>query len=245
MVCPQCGTLNPDEREHCFRCEHSLSPSRIAEELACRRHPQTPATTECAVCGVPLCDACAIRVADVAYCPDCAAVPGKARSESRKEIVLSPVEMATYRHASFGWRLLAGIIDGCILLSGVVVLALLFWMLTGSPVGVPRAGGSNVLFWLLLLVGAGVFFVGCHISSGQTPGYGATDLLLVCEDGTALSPLDATVRYLISLLSGACLMLGYLWMIWDPEDQTWHDKAAHTIALRTADREEPISAETV
>ena len=28
----------------------------------------------------------------------------------------------------------------------------------------------------------------------------------------------------MSIVSAVVLLLGYLWMLWDPEKQTWHDK---------------------
>src|SRR4051794_38450861 len=112
MVCRQCGTLNPDGREKCFRCEHALTPARTAEEVRCRWHPETPRTADCIVCESPICDVCAIRMEDVAYCPDCAALPGNEPAVTQREKVLSPMEMATYRTAGPGWRFVSGVIDG-------------------------------------------------------------------------------------------------------------------------------------
>jgi uncharacterized RDD family membrane protein YckC len=39
------------------------------------------------------------------------------------------------------------------------------------------------------------------------------------------------VRYLVSILSGLALLLGYFWMLWDPRKQTWQDKAAGTVVV--------------
>jgi uncharacterized RDD family membrane protein YckC len=38
----------------------------------------------------------------------------------------------------------------------------------------------------------------------------------------------AIVRTLMKIVSGLPLCLGYLWMLWDPLGQTWHDKIAGT-----------------
>jgi len=38
-------------------------------------------------------------------------------------------------------------------------------------------------------------------------------------------------RFAMSLVSGLVLLLGYLWMIWDSEKQTWHDKVARTYVV--------------
>jgi uncharacterized RDD family membrane protein YckC len=236
MVCPQCGTLNPDQRERCFRCEHSLAPARVAEEVTCHWHPNAVRAANCSVCGTPVCENCAIRVEDVAYCPDCAALPGEERLAVERGDMLTPLEMATYPLASAGWRLVAGLVDAFIIGSASVIFAFLIWLFTGTPPGLSWTGGINALFWTVILLGAGGFLVGYQVASGQTPGYGATDLLVVEKNGSAITVPAAILRYLVSLLSAACLMLGYLWILWDPDNQTWHDKAAGTVVLRTSER---------
>lgn len=39
-------------------------------------------------------------------------------------------------------------------------------------------------------------------------------------------------RALGSLVSGWVFYLGYLWMIWDSENQTWHDKMVSSVVIR-------------
>ena len=39
-------------------------------------------------------------------------------------------------------------------------------------------------------------------------------------------------RAAMKLVSGAVLGLGYLWMLWDAEKQTWHDKVAKTYVVK-------------
>ena len=46
-------------------------------------------------------------------------------------------------------------------------------------------------------------------------------------------------RQLAKLLSLIPLGLGFWWMLWDPRRQTWHDKIAGTIVVRTSDHGEP------
>ena len=38
----------------------------------------------------------------------------------------------------------------------------------------------------------------------------------------------------MSIVSGLACGLGYLWMLWDPQRQTWHDKAAGTYVVRVS-----------
>ena len=44
--------------------------------------------------------------------------------------------------------------------------------------------------------------------------------------GRSIGYARAFIRWLVSLVSGVVILLGYLWMLWDREKQTWHDKAA-------------------
>jgi uncharacterized RDD family membrane protein YckC len=41
----------------------------------------------------------------------------------------------------------------------------------------------------------------------------------------------AVLRAVVELFSGWILLLGYLWMLWDREKQTWHDKAANSVVV--------------
>ena len=91
--------------------------------------------------------------------------------------------------------------------------------------------------WLvsvLLGIAYHVYFIASP--SGQTPGMRLCRTRAINVD--AGQPIDvraAFVRYIVSLISGMACFLGYLWMLWDPERQTWHDKVARTYVV-------PVSA---
>jgi uncharacterized RDD family membrane protein YckC len=42
------------------------------------------------------------------------------------------------------------------------------------------------------------------------------------------------VRELGRILSAIPFYLGYLWMLWDPEKQTWHDKLVRSVVVPVA-----------
>jgi len=66
-----------------------------------------------------------------------------------------------------------------------------------------------------------------------TPGKLATRLCVVdSESGDTLSIGKCVVRYLGYTLSALPLGLGYLWVIWDPRRQAWHDKLAGSVVVR-------------
>jgi uncharacterized RDD family membrane protein YckC len=51
-------------------------------------------------------------------------------------------------------------------------------------------------------------------------------------DGNPLSFADALVRALVGIFSIAIAFIGALWMLRDPESQTWHDKVAGTYVVK-------------
>jgi uncharacterized RDD family membrane protein YckC len=119
--------------------------------------------------------------------------------------------------ASFGTRLVAVFID----FMAVVVVERLLIALLGA-----------LGFLLALFAGLAYFTYFEGSSSGQTIGKRAMSIRVV--DATNLGPVSpgrAALRYLGRLVSGLALFIGYLWAIWDPESQTWHDKIAATFVV--------------
>jgi len=50
------------------------------------------------------------------------------------------------------------------------------------------------------------------------------------------------LRYLGYILSTLPLLLGFLWVAWDPRRQGWHDKLASTVVIRVPRRDGPPPA---
>jgi uncharacterized RDD family membrane protein YckC len=109
----------------------------------------------------------------------------------------------------------------------------------GLVIGVVRfvvalAIDSNTASGVSLLVSI-VYFTYFHGTTGQTPGDAAVSIRVV--DAATGQPIGfgrAFIRWLVSIVSGVVLLLGYLWMLWDGEKQTWHDKAARTYVVPTS-----------
>ncbi len=82
--------------------------------------------------------------------------------------------------------------------------------------------GGLALF-ALLVSGYYSLFIGRF---GRTIGQRLAGLRVVDEmSGQPIGVLRAFGRFLAAFfLSRWCLFLGYLWMLWDPAKQTWHDK---------------------
>jgi uncharacterized RDD family membrane protein YckC len=97
---------------------------------------------------------------------------------------------------------------------------------------VAGALGLSGLGVLLALALHPLYFVGFWSTSGQTPGYKAAGLQLVKTDGTRPTLGSSIVRYVGWEISKLAFYLGCLWMIWDYQKQTWHDKMARTLVIR-------------
>jgi uncharacterized RDD family membrane protein YckC len=137
---------------------------------------------------------------------------------------------------AFGRRFGAAIIDQVIAYVLGMIAGTCIGFLFGFAAGV-RGGqpveGATVLGPLLAGVAgflAAVLYVGGMVSMcGQTLGKMALGLRVVGPDGGNPGFWRVALREGIGKpISGAVLGLGYLWMLWDGEQQTWHDKIAGT-----------------
>ncbi|MHB8648154.1 MAG: RDD family protein [Thermomicrobiales bacterium] len=68
--------------------------------------------------------------------------------------------------------------------------------------------------------------------NGQAIGKEAMGIRVDARGGQPVSVGMAFARSAMKLVSGAVLLLGYLWMLWDPKKQTWHDKVADTYVVQ-------------
>jgi uncharacterized RDD family membrane protein YckC len=132
-----------------------------------------------------------------------------------------PAGVQSGPRASFGVRLLAAIIDGILL--GIV--GLVIRVIFGAALG--------AALQLLLGLAYSVYLEGSP--SGQTVGKRAMNIRVIdFNTGGPIGSSRALIRYLGKLVSGFVCLLGYLWMLWDPEKQTWHDKFAQSVVVPTS-----------
>jgi uncharacterized RDD family membrane protein YckC len=68
--------------------------------------------------------------------------------------------------------------------------------------------------------------------NGQSAGMRILGIRIARVDGRPFTIKDASLRHLVGYpLSMAVFFLGFLWMLWDPRQQGWHDKLARTIVV--------------
>jgi uncharacterized RDD family membrane protein YckC len=80
------------------------------------------------------------------------------------------------------------------------------------------------------------YFTYLHATSaGQSIGNKVLGIrVLDADSGGSLPFLRAFVRALMSYVSAIALFLGYFWMLWDGRKQTWHDKVASSLVVRSS-----------
>jgi uncharacterized RDD family membrane protein YckC len=139
--------------------------------------------------------------------------------------------VATY--AGFWRRAGAALLDGLLLsiptgIIGVIVGSSQF----NAGVSYGYSPGSEALANLVNTV-IGVLYYGYMEGvRGQTLGKMALGIRVMDADSGAVIGLGRGIgRYFARILSAIALGIGYLWMLWDPRKQCWHDKLVRSIVV--------------
>lgn len=125
-------------------------------------------------------------------------------------------------------------------LGGFLIDAVILFLL-GQLVGF--VFGRNVVAVILIGLAVGIAYSVYFIGSGSGQTVGMRVLGIRAIDAVTYGRVDygkAFVRYLVAIVAQIPCYLGYFWMLWDPERQTWHDKAAKTFVVPVS--EYPVDA---
>ena len=125
--------------------------------------------------------------------------------------------------ASFIVRVMAMIYDALIVLG--------IWVFT-IVLLVTIAGDAVVGAWVqsLLFVELFAFFAYFWMKRGQTVGMLAWRLRIVSTEPMTLRRV--LLRFVGAFLGGACLFLGYLWILFDRDRRSWSDLLSGTQVIR-------------
>jgi uncharacterized RDD family membrane protein YckC len=113
--------------------------------------------------------------------------------------------------AGFWERMSAAFLD-------VIIVAILSAFVGGLPLG-----------FLVALA----YFAGMWTWKGTTIGGIVLNLKVVRLDAQPVTFAVALVRGLASALSVIVFFVGFLWIVMDRDKQTWHDKIAGTVVVRS------------
>jgi uncharacterized RDD family membrane protein YckC len=138
--------------------------------------------------------------------------------------------------ASLAARREAGLLDAIFLLLTYAGFLGLFRSL-GGHITFEKVDGIVYLIAFYLLY-AQYFFLFTTFA-GSTPGMQLRGLTIVRLDGTLPDTRQLLWRTFGYLLSGATLMLGYLWALWDDDHFTWQDRISQTYITAAAPVADP------
>jgi uncharacterized RDD family membrane protein YckC len=142
-------------------------------------------------------------------------------SEQPSTPVAGPGGKPSGPRAGFWIRLGAALIDG-------IPLAIISFAITK---GVGTAGN---IIGIVIALAYYSYFEGS--GSGQTIGKKLVGIRVIDFEGRgSIGFVRAGARYLMSIVSGVVIVIGYLWMLWDDEKQTWHDKVANSVVVPVSD----------
>jgi uncharacterized RDD family membrane protein YckC len=117
--------------------------------------------------------------------------------------------------ANLGNRVVAIILDSIavVILAGIVT-GIVGNSILGISVGFLVGLAYNWYFWTK--------------NRGQTPGKVLMGVRVVSKNGGDVSDFQAIVRYIGYYINTAFLFLGWIWAIFDDNNEGWHDKLSGT-----------------
>jgi len=223
--CPQCGKARPERQTAALGVTVDESSRRSgslhsADSARLQRNFERASTIDARPPGRP-----EERTATLTARPNGSARPALGRSASRTHAIIASAE-----EAGFGLRYGAWMFDFLITLIAIMVFtfavtAISHRSVVGSNTDLLVVAGLTVLLLILnFVVLAGI--------GGQTAGMRILGIYIVRVDGSPFTMKQAALRHLIGYpLSSAAFFLGFLWMLWDPRQQGWHDKLVRTIVV--------------
>lgn len=124
--------------------------------------------------------------------------------------------------ASIGLRFVALLIDGVIL----VVVQLVIRAIAGQAAAQILGAVIGIAYY--------AYFEGQP--AGQTLGKRVMGIRVIdFNTGGSIDMGRAAIRSVVRLISGFVCAIGYIWALFNKENQTWHDLAAQTVVV-------PVSA---
>ncbi len=133
-----------------------------------------------------------------------------------------PATASTGEKVGFLTRTLAFIVD-----------AILVGMVNGILTSILFSGdmGQGIALWSILGLAYYAYFWS-SAGGGQTLGMKALNIKVITTDGSQLTVTGAIIRYVGLLISFFCLLIGMIWVAFDPQKQGWHDKIAGTFVVK-------------
>jgi len=203
-TCVSCGTLMRLGADDCPSCGAAVE-SAVGTRTAAP--PSVPPTSPTAG-PAPACPSCSSQVVPgTRWCPICR----------------TNVQNIHFgRLGSPGRRLAAYVLD-----IGMP------WVAIGVAAAIGAAVSEDVAVAVGAVMALGYFIIAVVLlMQGTTPGKRVLGMRVIKEDGRVASIGTMFLREVVGkILSGMIMGLGYLWLLFDKENQAWHDKLASTYVV--------------
>jgi uncharacterized RDD family membrane protein YckC len=135
--------------------------------------------------------------------------------------------MKDHVYAGFWIRVGANLID-------LIILLVLFSALSGLSMLIFSDRFFGVIGILFQYVIPFILTIWFWLKFQATPGKMATNLRVVdAFSGNTLTKGQAIGRYFAQILSMIPFGLGYFWIVIDKKNQSWHDKLAGSVVIRS------------
>ncbi|CAA0117794.1 Uncharacterised protein [BD1-7 clade bacterium] len=133
----------------------------------------------------------------------------------------------------------AFLVTAVLLATTAIVLGLEMANSSGTHVHGERAM-QGIWQWISFLTNLTVmslFFTYLWVKNGQTLGMQAWRIRIDNTDNKRISWRQAYIRFFAAFLSAGFLGLGYLWVLFSKDKQSWHDKVSGTQTVLLNKRE--------
>jgi len=164
----------------------------------------------------------------MADCPSCSAeVPAGTRwcAICRTNVLNQQIG----RLASPGKRLGAYFLDILVIFALFLVLSVVVG--GGTATGTEGGAGVGILLGIAVFL-AYIIWAFMLFAKGMTPGKKLLGMRVIKEDGSSAGFFTMLIREWIGkAISGLIFSLGFLWILFDRDNQGWHDKLMSTYVV--------------
>jgi uncharacterized RDD family membrane protein YckC len=155
------------------------------------------------------------------------------------EIILDPVTSArvspmlaqarTHPLDLMGRRFKGGLLDALVMLAGLGVFAVIFWVVRPQTATVSLRPASLIALGIIAVFFM-MFYFGVSVAlTSSTPGLAWMGLEIRNLEGEAPSTSESCWRAFGYLVSASALFLGFVWALLDSDGLTWHDLMSGTL----------------
>lgn len=126
-------------------------------------------------------------------------------------------------------RLAAIFYDSLLLIALLMAAALPIVLILDGP---PKSTLALYGYRVYLLIVSYSFFAWFWLHGGQTLGMRAWRIKVIQENGNDITIRQSLIRFLSAIVSLLCLGIGFLWVLFNDQKLSWHDKLSGTRLIR-------------